>query len=82
MSDDANLRATLTDAGGTVGCDVCGFDSLEMSDAPFRLVPVDEHGQRDSSSGFDVLPFICPKCSAVQLYSYPHLKRLAEERQQ
>ena len=80
MIDRANLRSTLEDAGGSVGCDVCGFDSLDAAEAPFRLVPVSEEGRADAGEGFDVLPMVCPKCSAVQLYSYPLLKRLAEDR--
>ena len=80
MSDNVNLRSTLEAAGGTVGCNVCGFDGLETFEAPFRLVRVSEEGRAESGDGVDVLPTICPKCSAVQLYSYPHLKRLAEAR--
>jgi hypothetical protein len=67
MIDFAELRSTIEDAGGTVGCDVCGFTELEILEAPVRP---------------DVLTLVCPQCAAIQLYSHPHLERLLAQRSQ
>jgi hypothetical protein len=67
MTDLAQLRATVESAGGTVGCDVCGYIELEILEALIQP---------------DVLALVCPKCAAIQLYSYPHLERLLEQRAQ
>jgi hypothetical protein len=75
--DYAKLRPTVENAGGTVGCDVCGIDSTEPIDSMVRLVAVDERGQPEEG-GLDVLATVCPRCSAVRLYSHRQLERLAE----
>jgi hypothetical protein len=79
MVDDANLRTALANAGGTVGCNVCGVTDLDTFESVLRLEPVDDAGGAVSRGGLEVLTMICPTCSAIQLYSYPHLKRLAEQ---
>jgi hypothetical protein len=63
MIDFAELRSTIESAGGTPGCDVCGFTELEIREVPIQP---------------DVLTLVCPKCAAIQLYSHPHLERLLE----
>jgi hypothetical protein len=78
MVDDANLRPAVENAGGTVGCDVCGFDGTEPFDSLVRLVAVDEQGQPASGGGLDVLAMVCPTCSAIQLYSKRRLEKLTE----
>jgi hypothetical protein len=78
--DDAKLRLALEDAGGTVGCDVCGIVNTDPFDSLVRLVAVDERGEPEAGGGLDVLAMVCPTCSAVRLYSYRHLERLAEQR--
>jgi hypothetical protein len=78
--DYAKLRPAVEDAGGTPGCDVCGFDGTEPFDSLVRLVAVDDRGQPEAGGGLDVLAMVCPSCSAVQLYSHRQLKRLAEQR--
>jgi hypothetical protein len=78
--DYAKLRPAVEDAGGTVGCDVCGIDNTEPIDSLVRLVAVDDRGQPEAGGGLDVLAMVCPSCSAVRLYSYRQLERLAEQR--
>jgi hypothetical protein len=77
--DYAKLRPALENAGGTVGCDVCGVDETEPFDSVVRLVAVDERGEPEAGGGLDVLALVCPTCSAVRLYSYRQLERLAEQ---
>jgi len=69
MIDFAELRSTIENAGGTVGCDVCGFVELEIHES-----------EQQSAGGLGVLTLVCPKCAAIQLYSVPHLERLLEQR--
>lgn len=64
MVDLAELRSTIESAGGSVGCDVCGFVELEIMEAAIQP---------------DVLALVCPKCAAIQLYSLPQLERLLEQ---
>lgn len=61
MIDLAELRSTIENAGGSVGCDVCGYIEVEIIEAVAQS---------------DVLTLVCPQCAAIQLYSHPHLERL------
>ena len=67
MVDLAELRSTIESAGGSVGCDVCGYIELVILEASIQP---------------DVLALVCPKCAAIQLYSLPQLERLLEQRSQ
>jgi hypothetical protein len=54
-------------------------DKTEPLESVVRLVAVDERGEPGAGGGLDVLATVCPTCSAVQLYSYRQLERLAEQ---
>jgi hypothetical protein len=77
--DYAKLLPALENAGGTVGCDVCGVDKTDPLESVVRLAAVNERGEPGAGGGLDVLAMVCPTCSAVQLYSYRQLERLAEQ---
>jgi hypothetical protein len=78
--DYAKLRPAVENAGGTPGCDVCGFNGTEPFDSLVRLVAVDDRGQPETGGGLDVLATVCPSCSAVRLWSHREVERLAEQR--
>ena len=74
MAGGADPRSMLEATGGSVGCDVCGFNNVEVSNAPLRLAAADD------APGLEVVTVICNDCSAIQLYSYAQLEKLTEQR--